>query len=277
MADPEEIVQHYSSGELWERLRAALLDDGVDPERPSVESLAPYDQFHGRGLEATEEIAQGLEVAPADHLLDVGCGLGGPARYFARRFGCRVTGIDLTAEFCAVARRLTDLTRLESQVAIEHGSALDMPFAAASFDGAYAMNVTMNIDDKSKLYREIHRVVRPGGWFALSEIARGVNDGLEYPTPWSRTASGSFLITAEETRTLLEANGFRVVGLRDTSAAVLAYGERARAEVAQGRKPPHRAIALVHGDRGAAASANSARGTREGQIIPIEVRCVRLR
>ena len=97
MATESEVSGHYGSGDLLARLGAALRDDGVDPERPSIAALAPYDQFHGRGLEATEELAGLLQVAPTDHILDVGSGIGGPARYLAHRFGCRVTGLDLTA------------------------------------------------------------------------------------------------------------------------------------------------------------------------------------
>lgn len=275
MSSESGIVDHYTSGTLWERLRAALLDDGVDPEHPGIGALAPYDQFHGRGLEATEEIAQNLVITADDHILDVGSGIGGPARYFADRFGCRVTGIDLTAEFCALARRLNGLVGLAEQVIIEHGNALSMPFPDESFDGAYSMNVAMNIEDKAALYREIHRVLRPGAWLVLSEIAQGPNSGLEFPTPWARTAESSFLATPAETSALLEANGFNVSRLQDTLAQSRAYGARAREMVGRGEKPPHRAVALIHGGLAPAASANSARGMQENQIIPIEVYCVR--
>ena len=107
MVNESEVTGHYTSGDLMERLRLILAEDGADPDRPTVAELAPHDQFHGRGLEATEEMADGLSLSASDHLLDVGSGIGGPARYLANRFDCRVTGIDLTAEFCAVARELT--------------------------------------------------------------------------------------------------------------------------------------------------------------------------
>lgn len=158
-----DISAHYGRGDLLGRLRAALLADGVDPDHPSVEALAPYDHFHGRGLEATEELADMLEVSASDHILDIGSGIGGPARYIARRFGARVTGIDLTAELCDVARHLTQVLGLEDRVDFKQGDALALPFADASFDGAYSMNVSMNIRDKAGFYAEIHRVLRPGG------------------------------------------------------------------------------------------------------------------
>ena len=252
-----------------------MLDDQADPDHPTIEALAPYDQFHGRGLEATQSIAEHINVARDDHILDVGSGIGGPARYFASRFGCRVTGIDLTAEFCDVARRLNALFGLERQLTIEQGNALSMPFAAASFDGAYSMNVAMNIEDKSALYREIHRVLRPGAWLMLSEIASGPNDGLEYPTPWARTEASSFLTTPEQTRAGLEQAGFSVALLRDTLAESREFGARSREIVDRGGKPPHRAVSLIHGDIAPAATTNSGQGMRDGHIIPIEIYCVR--
>ena len=273
MASDANIAEHYSSGDLLQRLEAALASDGVDPAHPTLEALAPYDQFHGRGLEATEEIAALLSAGPADHLLDVGSGIGGPARHMAKRFGCRVTGIDLTAEFCEVARHLTRVLGMESKVSFELGDALAMPFANAAFDGAYSMNVSMNIADKGALYREIHRVLKPGGWLMLSELAQGPGAPMDYPTPWAATAEASFLTTPEETRRGLEAAGFEVVQSRDTAEAVKAYGARSRAIVEAGGKPPHRAVQLIHGGIAAVAMRNSSRGSAEGRIIPVEILC----
>lgn len=265
------IADHYSSGTLLARLNAALVDDGADPAHPTIEALAPYDQFHGRGIEATEEIAAMIDVAAGHHLLDVGSGIGGPARYFAHRFGCRVTGIDLTVEFCRVARHLTRLMGMDAKVMFEEGDALEMPFADASFDGAYSMNVSMNVSDKPALYREIRRVLKPGGWLMLSELAKGPGAPLDYPTPWAATAASSFLATPEETRAGLEAAGFEIVNDREATEAVKAYGARSKAIIDAGGKMPHRAIPLIHGDIAMVAMRNSSRGVGEGRIIPIEV------
>lgn len=273
MGTDSDISRHYTRGDLLERLHAALLGDGIDPDHPTIETLAPFDQFHGRGLEATEEVADVLAVAATDHLLDVGSGIGGPARYIADRFGCRVTGIDLTAEFCDVARHLTQMLGLEDRVAFEQGDALAMPFADASFDGAYSMNVSMNIADKAGFYREIHRVLRPGAWLVLIEIAQGPNGSLDYPTPWAQTAESSFLVTPSETGEVLEASGFTDLKSRDTAKESLAFGARSRAMVERGEKPPYRAVQLIHGDLAAEAIANSSRGIAEARIIPIEVFC----
>jgi len=269
------VADHYTSGNLLARLNAALVDDGADPAQPTIETLAPYDQFHGRGMEATEEVAGMIKVTATDHLLDVGSGIGGPARFMAHRFGCRVTGIDLTSEFCEVASHLTRLMGMESKVEFKEGDALRMPFADASFDGAYSMNVSMNIADKPALYREIRRVLNPGGWLMLSELARGPGAPLDYPTPWAATAASSFLATPEETRAGLEAAGFDIVEFRDASEDVKAWGARSKAIIDSGGKMPHRAIPLIHGNGAMVAMRNSSRGVGEGRIVPIEVLCRR--
>jgi len=266
-----DVVTHYSSGNLLERLEAALKSDGVDPRHPDLAGLAPYDHFHGRGLEATREMADALKIAATDHVLDVGSGIGGPARYLADRFGCQVTGIDLTAEFCEVARHLNGLLGFDGKVGFEQGDALRMPFTDATFDGAYSMNVSMNIADKAALYREIRRVLKPGAWLVLSEIAKGAGAPMDYPTPWARTAQTSFLATQDETVRALQAAGFEIVQSRDTLQQVHDFGARSRALVDRGEKPPHRAVQLMHADVAPQAMANTARGLKEGRIIPIEI------
>ncbi len=275
MSADDKITRHYTRGDLLARLREALLDDSVDPDRPTIEALASYDQFHGRGLEATKEIADMVRVSAGDHLLDIGSGIGGPARYMADRFGARVTGIDLTAGFCEVAQHLTRVLGLADRVAFEQGDALAMRFADASFDGAYSMNVSMNIADKAAFYAEIYRVLRPGAWLVLSEIAQGPGGSPAYPTPWARSADSSFLATPAQTREGLVASGFTVSSLRETTDEFLAYGARSRALVERGEKPPHRAVQLIHGELAPEAMANTARGLAASHIIPIEVLCTK--
>ena len=277
MTTRSDIAGHYGRGGLMERLRAALADDGANPDRLTHVDLAPYDQFHGRGIEATTEIAdqivRDVSIAGTDSILDIGSGIGGPARYFARRFGCRVTGIDLTPEFCAVARELSQLVGGDDRVKFHEGNALQMPFAAANFDGAYSMNVAMNIGDKEGLYREIHRVLKPKAWLFLSEIARGPGPNPDYPAPWAATSAASFLATPEATHQRLEACGFAVLSFRETTQQSLAFGARSRAAVERGEKPPHRAVSLIHPEHAQTMAANVSRGLANSALIPIEVLC----
>src|SRR5690348_7816919 len=266
-----DITSHYTKGDLLARLEAALVEDGVDPAQPTLEELAPYDQFHGRGLEATEDIAALCTVRPTDHLLDVGSGLGGPARWLSTRFGCRVTGIDLTPEFCAIAEHLTRIVGLEARVRFELGNALAMPFADGTFDGAYSMFVSMNIDDKAQLYREVHRVLKSGAWLVLSEIVRAGAGNITYPMPWAATAEESFLSTPDHTREGLRSAGFEVGEVKNGLQRALDFAARSRALVERGEKPPYRANALIHGDSAGATLANVARAYRDGSLLPIEV------
>ena len=268
-----DILDHYSQGGLLARLEASLREDGVDPANPTLEQLAPYDHFHGRGLEATGDMADRLPVSAADRILDIGSGLGGPARYMARRFGCRVSGIDLTAEFCEVARLLTARLGLEDRVSFDEGDALAMPFEDAAFDGAYSMNVSMNIADKRALYREIARVLKPGARLCLSEVAQGPGGEPEYPLPWAATAASSFLATPEATCADLEASGFSIESLRDTSREARDFAARSRAIVEAGGKPPHRAVMLALGERAREAVANTGRAAKERRTVPIEIVC----
>jgi len=266
-----KVVEHYAKRGLFERLEAALRADGADPAHPTIEALAPYDHFHGSGLEATEDLAALVAVRPTDHLLDVGSGLGGPARWFARRFGCRVTGIDLTPEYCEIAQHFTRLLGLETRVRFQVGNALALPLDDGAFDGAYSMFVSMNIADKAKFYREIHRVLKSGGWVALSEIARGETSDVAYPTPWAATAEQSFLSTADDTRRELQSAGFEVEQVNNALQRALDFGARSRTMVEHGEKPPYRANALIHGESAAATVANVVRAYNNGSLVPIEV------
>lgn len=266
-----KIIEHYAKSGLLERLEAALRTDGADPAHPTIEALAPYDHFHGCGLQATEDMAALVAVQPTDHLLDVGSGLGGPARWLSRRCGCRVTGVDLTPEYCAIAQHFTRLLGMESRVRFQVGNALSLPFDDGHFEGAYSMFVSMNIADKATLYREIHRVLKSGGWLVLSEIARGEADDITYPMPWAATATESFLSTPDNTRNELRSAGFEVEQVNNVLQRALEFGARSRAMVERGEKPPYRANALIHGDIAAATLANVARAYKDGSLMPIEV------
>ncbi len=266
-----KVVEHSATSGLLGRLEAALRADGVDPEHPTLEALAPYDHFHGGGLESTEAMAALVDVQPSDHLLDVGSGLGGPARWFATRYGCRVTGIDLSPEYCRIALHLTRRLGLDARVRFQVGDALALPFADHTFQGAYSMFVSMNILDRPTLYREMARVLEPGGWLVLSEIARGDTGEVAYPVPWAATAAESALATTDDTRRALQRAGFEIERVENGLERAMASAARSRAIVERGGEPPYRANLLVHGESATPMLANVARGYREGSLVPIEI------
>lgn len=270
MAGEAEVVQHYASAGIAERILAALKAvQGADaPVTP--DALAPLDHFHGRGVLATEELAALLKPQAGERLLDIGCGIGGPARWIAARYGCHVTGVDLTAEFCRAAEALNAATGLTQQVRILHGSALALPLAAAEFDRAYSQNVVMNIADKAGFYREAWRVLKPGGMLALSNLAAGPKGPPHYPVPWAATAATSFLATPDETRNDLLAAGFAIVSFRDTTTEVLAAQAKLRQRLeAQGL--PILGVHVIMGERMKEFQLNTARSMQEDRLRALEI------
>jgi ubiquinone/menaquinone biosynthesis C-methylase UbiE len=203
---------------LGGRIVAALENAGIPPENWTPEILGPADQIHGGGLQQTQAHAALVDITPDMHLLDIGCGIGGPARYFATAYGCKVTGIDLTDEYIDAANLLTQKIGLSDRVTFNCGDATALPYRDTAFDMAWALNVTMNIEDRTAFYDGVHRVLKPGGRFAISEIGQGPGGEPYYPLTWARDPSYSFLLPPDEMRTLLEASGFRIVDWIDETA-----------------------------------------------------------
>ncbi len=213
----DTITEHYTMQDLAEAIFTGLKQAGKDLNNLKQEDLAPVDEFHIRGREATVELAQQLDLNASKHILDVGSGVGGASRYLASAYGCRVTGLDLTEAYCQVAQLLADRIGLGQLIAYRQGSALDMPFENESFDIVWTQHTAMNIADKARLYAESWRVLKPGGLLAIYDIVEGEGEPLIFPVPWAREPSISFLVTSDELRELLGQAGFQVVSWRDTS------------------------------------------------------------
>lgn len=220
---------HYGTGDPIATLFADLRAAGNDPAALTVDDLAPVDQLHSGGATATVALARLAELQPGTRVLDVGGGLGGPARLLAARFGCAVTVLDLTEAFCRAGEELTRRVGLADRVRFRHGSALDQPFSDAAFDLAWMQHASMNIADKERLFAEIRRVVRPGGRLALHEIVAGPVQPLHFPVPWAADPSLNSLRPADEFRALLAATGFVVAAWVDVTPWTLAL---ARAQMA---------------------------------------------
>jgi sarcosine/dimethylglycine N-methyltransferase len=213
----DAVARHYGNPGIAERALAALRAANGASAPITPEALAPIDHFHGRGVLATDELAKRLGPQPDERILDIGSGIGGPARWIAAKYRVRVTGVDLTPEFCEAARALNAACGLADRVTIIDGSALDLPVPDAAFDRAYSQNVIMNIADKPRFYREAFRALRPGGVLALSNVCAGPAGPPYFPLPWATTPATSFLATPEQTEADLRAAGFAIVGFRDTS------------------------------------------------------------
>ncbi len=269
MSDSAAVTRHYGSAGIADQVLSALRA-ASGPEAPvTPETLAPFDHFHGRGLAATQEIAARLGPRPGEQILDIGSGIGGPARWIAATFGVEVTGVDLTPEFCAAAEALNAMTGLAGRVRIIHGSALALPVPDAAYDAAYSQNVIMNIADKPLFYREAFRVLRPGGRLALSNLCAGPAGEPYFPVPWASTRDTSFLATPESMKADLIAAGFEIVDFRDVTPELLEAHRRFRDRTEKGNAP-RIAVEILMGERAPEIQRNSIRTIEDGRALAIE-------
>lgn len=227
----------YAPTDVSARIVARLIEAGKDPERLTREDLASFDEFHAGGRDSTRELARLAAVADGSKVLDIGCGIGGPARTLAAEFGCQVTGIDLTEGYCQAARMLTATLGMGGQASFQCADALDLPFEAASFDIVWSQNAWMNIDDKARFMREVIRVLRPGGVFALETILAGPVAGIHLPVLWAESPALNFLVTEAEAKALLTGAGLKERVWQDTTQRSIAL-QRKRQEINQREGPP---------------------------------------
>lgn len=268
----QAVAQHYTHGTLERAVLEALRAAGKDPDRLEPDDLAPVDEFHIGGRQATIDLARELGVTRGMHLLDVGAGIGGASRYFAHALGCTVTGIDLTEEFVQVARALSGRTGLAGQVSYHHGSALALPFPAAAFDGAYMLHVGMNIADKAALFAQVRRVLKPRGFFGVYDVMREADGPLAYPMPWATTAETSFVEPSGTYVRLLRAAGFEVVAQHSRREAALTFFREVRARVAQTGAPPL-GLHIIMGPTAPQKIANMVSALEAGLISPTQIVC----
>jgi sarcosine/dimethylglycine N-methyltransferase len=255
------VRDHYRATGLTERLKMALMALGAEDQRLTPQQLAVLDQFHTRGLAATAELAKLAEINADMSVLDVGSGVGGPARFLAATYGCRVTGVDLSQSFVDAARYLAERTGLSGRVSFETASALELPFDDGLFDVVLLQHVAMNISDRARLYREIRRVLKSGGRFATFDVV--LNGGEpHYPVPWARTPATSSLLSAAATREAIEPAGFRTLASQDDSAAARAWIVQLRAS----GPPPSPNLSVVMGPDFAQLAANLGRNLMEGRL-----------
>lgn len=274
MSVETQVSAHYTHGDLLNAIDAALAKAGKNPATPRLEDLAPVDEFHVRGRDATAELGAHLGLRPDHVVLDVGSGLGGASRQFASAYKCKITGIDLTNEYCRVATEFASRVGLSDYVQYRQGSALAMPFSDGSFDIAYTQHVAMNIADKAALYREVARVLKPRGKFGIYDLLQGDGGGVLFPVPWAQDASTSFLASPVEIQALLSETGFDITGWNDTSEIGKEWFKVVNKRLAESGPSPLGFQVLLGADFGAMAK-NQVRNLVEDRIRPTEIICVK--
>jgi SAM-dependent methyltransferase len=270
----QQMLQHYRQARLLERIMDGLKSLKKDLGSLTHEDIAPADEFHSFGRNATRSLAEFAQIPRGSHVLDVGSGLGGPARYLAATFDCDVTGLDLTPEFCAVATELSRLVRLDSLTRFQTGNALELPFPASSFDVVWTIQMQMNIEDKTRLYAQIARVLKPNGLFACQEACAGNGEALEFPVPWASVPEQSYLAAPGALRDLLKAAGLRERAWRDVTAEIMAARKAQQANAQKSGATisvtPPLGMHIVMGDQASAKMANSARNTDRGRVVFVQ-------
>ena len=256
------VVDHYTQNNLMERIRFALESAGHDPDNPTIEMLSELDHLHGGGFATTEAQVEVAEIPKGCHILDAGCGIGGPSRYLAVEYDCTVEGIDLTPEYIDVAIQLNELVGLDDRISLKVGSVTDLPFEDERYDVVLCQNVTMNVADNDTMFKEAFRVLKPGGIYTFSHLAEGPNAPPIYPLPWALSPNMSFLETPEFIFTALSEAGFESVEDR---------ADQASSKPGGGPPPGTIGGAPAMGDDMPERTGNSARSIQEERLVSMMV------
>ena len=267
----EDVARHYATGDLLDRIDAALREAGADPAHPGFDALKGVDEFHTGGIEATNALLDHLEITPEMMVVDLGCGLGGTARHLVHRYGATVRGIDLTPALVETARVLNERLGLTDRITLEVGSVLDLPFEDASADLVTMFHVGMNIADKDRLFAEVARVLKPGGTFALFDVMRGAASGdIVFPVPWSETGEMSHVAAPDDYRRAAFDAGMEEVLERDRKEFALEYFGRVFRHIEAEGLPPV-GIHLLMRETAGEKIRNYVANLEAGRITPVEM------
>lgn len=265
------VSQHYTHGSLVDAIEAGLRQLGKGPGTVEIADLAPVDEFHIGGRQASEAFLDQFGLQPDHRVLDVGCGLGGPARFTAQRYGVRVDGIDLTPEYVETGTVLNRWVGLDDRIVLSQGNALQLPYADDSFDAAYLMHVGMNIADKAALFAAVYRTLRPGGVFGVYDVMQASTGAIEFPVPWASEPATSHLAAPESYRDALRSVGFAIEAERDRREFALAFFERLKAASAAADGPPPLGLHILMGETARQKIANMVGNIAAGRIAPVEM------
>jgi SAM-dependent methyltransferase len=262
------VNNHYGREGLLNGILAALESTGRNLGKLTTEDLTPLEEFHIGGRRSTLDLAERVGISESCNVLDIGCGIGGPARALAQNYGCNVLGVDLTEEFCDVGRILTELTGLNDRVTIRHASALEIPADDNSFDVVWMQHVSMNIEHKRELAAEIARVTRLGGKLALYEIVGGAAEIAHFPVPWASSPKLNFLVSAHELEALFVSHGFWAKEWTDETDAATKWF-RGAVRALSGGNPPQLSLANLMGDRFPTMAKNLLQNLEEGRAAVV--------
>jgi SAM-dependent methyltransferase len=271
MSDSESIANHYRQEDLVGKILAGVERLGKTIHTVTEEDLSPVDEFHIGGRIATKSFLNKLSIGAGDHVLDIGCGIGGSSRFAALAHGCRATGVDLVKEYIQTGGTLCQWLGMKQIVTLMQGNILDLDFTDATFDKAFMLHVGMNISDKYGLMKEIGRAVKPGGVFGIYDIMRTGEGEITFPVPWASDAKSSSLSSPETYKNALTEAGFKVVSEVDRGDFALGFFKRIKAAAATTQAPPPLGLHILLGEGARAKYGNMVQGVMEGKIAPFEL------
>jgi ubiquinone/menaquinone biosynthesis C-methylase UbiE len=271
MPDSELVATHYTRGGLLDAIIAGVEKLGKTIETVGIDDLGPVDEFHIGGRVATESFLDQVGLGAGDHVLDVGCGLGGASRFAAQRYGSRVTGVDLTGEYIETGKVLCAWLGLAERVSLEQGDATATAYSEASFDKAFMLHVGMNIADKSALASELYRVLKPGGTLGIYDVMRVGDGDLAYPVPWATRAEGSAVASPGAYREALQVAGFRITAERNRCDFAQEFFARLKANAAAASGPPALGLHILMGETAATKVGNMIENIAQNRVAPVEL------
>ncbi len=270
----EKVAEHYEISGISDRIRDALMHTGIGDKPVTPDDLAPVDQFHIGGKEAAIELAEMAGFQSDHRILDVGCGIGGPARLLASTIGCHVVGIDFAHQFITAARMLTEWTYLTHLVSFIEGNAKNMPFEEAEFDGVWMEHVSMNIEDKPKLFADIFRVLKPGGVLAVHEVLAASELPAYYPAPWAPDEETSFLIGPKALCRAAKGAGFEIEAWQDKTEDSRKFFDKFYANIDE-YGTPTMGLHTLMGPRFSELGRNVLRSLQDERIWVIQAKLVK--
>lgn len=271
MPNNNAVAQTYLHGNLLNSIQNALTQLGKNIDNITIDDLSPVDEFHIGGRIATERFLDQLKFSTDSHVLDIGCGLGGSARFAANKYNNQVTGIDLSPEYIETGKVLCEWVKLDKQITLKQGSALDMPFIDGHFDGAYMLHVGMNIEDKSTLFAELNRVLRPGSYLGIYDVMQQEQGELAFPIPWATNSSTSYLATPDSYIQALDNAGFKLVTQTNRRDFAIEFFNRLRAKTEAKGGPPALGLHTLMQESTSEKIGNMIKNIADNYIAPVEL------
>ena len=272
MVNEEDVEVFWTRGDIHSRVHLALTKANLVNKKLEIEELFPIDQYHARGIAATVDLGKRMPIKKNQSILDIGCGLGGPARYYAKEFECIITGIDITPSFVEIGNEFNKITSMSNKVELKVGNGEILNFKNETFDGAYSQHVTMNISEREKFFSEAFRVLKKGGFFAFTEHGLGIKGNPIFPLPWADNKKMSFLLPPEETILLLKKVGFSNIEIVETGDKYISGYEKLT-NPSPKKEKPILGIHVIGGESMKERSVNSMKSIKENRTLPFEVVC----